>query len=910
MADAILRVVYEDTTYDLELLEDIPLRLDISAAESQDIGTFTGVGSQQFVLPGTKVNNRFFNHAYEIGSNDIPAFYNTIQGYLIYDGETLVTGQFQLLDVLKDQDGFVSYKCSLQDSSVQFKDKIQSQLLIDGNWDQYNHTISIDTVLASWQNNLFTGSIFYPVVDYGTDNPDDFPTLPRIQLGDYDSPNSGDINSTSSPMRLKQFLPAVKARDVLDIIFDTAGFRATGSFMESEDFNQTYILPKASEKLGIAGTSGSLQTFQSEPFINYLAFTQMYQDLQLKQRALWLSVESNDFGDNYSSEPTGSSPPLYGSPSSSYVAPIDGTYTFETQVTYVNPITDGNAGTVSLWLCNANDGACSLANDNSAYHIVQQEIDFQSPEVITISTGGEMELTAGDQVKLMISLEADRVSGATPITTDFGINREGTFWKCTDAPFTFEDAPVSMSLQFDQSTKSIDVVQGLIEQFNLVFYPADGYDKVIEVETFDEWMWKGRTVDWTEKYETAERISITHTVDEQNRELLYAAEDDTDRFSVVSIDNAPNYQYGTRRILSDSNIPQGSRKIGSYFGPTVLAGQLKSGSVDNDGVSTFNIDNDSEFAFPHLYKFDNREQKSFKFRPRLGYKVTNQLPIFSGSTRTEFLIGLPGTEGVDYKTVTGSYATLANVSSLPVTGSARDLHNDNNYGIFASAGLNLQGGNTNYNRYWRNYTDSLYWDGARKVTLDIKFTAKEYKDIKLNDKIFIKDQTYRINKISGFNASYDDVVTVELIRLFPAYAKPPFDPTVCNFVVSGSFSPDDCPAPTPVPVPVPTAPVPVAPTPTPAPVVTPVPQPVPVPAPAPVAPVTCYEYDLICNSSAAGNCTFRVVCCDGTVHQNISLLPGSEVTYCATEATETGLYGSVDGGTISCPEDCFIGGYS
>jgi len=898
MADTVLRVVYENQTYDLELLEDIPLRLDISAVESQDIGTFTGVGSQQFVLPGTKVNNKFFNHAYEIGSNDVPAFYDTIQGYLIYEGEALLAGQFQLLDVLRDQDNYVSYKCSLQDSSVQFKDKIQSQLLIDGEWDQYNHEISIDNVISSWNNGLFSGSIFYPVVDYGTDNPDDFPTLPRVQLGDYDSPNSGDINSTATPMRLKQFLPAIKARDVLDIIFKTAGYRATGSFMESDDFNQTYILPKASEKLGIAGTSGSLQTFNANPKFNYLAFTEQYRSTVRKTRALWLSEINFDYGDNYSNEPTGSSPPLYGSPSSSYVAPVDGTYTFEAQISYINPVNGNNAANVSLWFCNANEGACSIQNPNSVYHLVTQRIDSNSPSGLTISTGGEMELLAGEQVKLMYSVEGIYGGSITPVVSAPTILRDGSVWRASDAPLTFEDAPVSMSLQFDQSTKSIDVVQGLIEQFNLVFYPADGYDKVIEVETFDEWMWKGRTVDWTDKYQTAERISITHTVDEQNRELLYAAEDDTDRFSVVSIDNAPNYQYGTRRILSDSNIPQGSRKIGSYFGPTVLAGQLKSGSVDNDGVSTFNINSDSEFAFPHLYKFDNREQKSFKFRPRLGYKVDNQLPIVSGDTRHKFYIGLPGTEGVDYRTVTSSYATLANVSSLPVTGSAKDLHNDNNYGIFASAGLNLRGGTTNYDRYWKNYTDSLYWEGARKLTIDIKFTAKEYKDIKLNDKIFIKDQAYRINKISGFNASYDDVVTVELIRLFPAFSKGP-DEVNCLFTVSGSYSEDNCPTPSPTPTP----------NPIPSPNPSPTPGPSPSPAPVPQAtPPACSEWDLVCNSSANSNCTFYVACCDGTIHSNIVLLPGSEVTYCATNAYATGLYGSVENTTVLCSDDCFIGG--
>jgi hypothetical protein len=77
MADVIVRVIYEGSTYDLEIDKDIPLRLNVSSVENGDIGKFFGVGSQSFNLPGTKQNNLFFKHAYNVGATDIPAFYNT-----------------------------------------------------------------------------------------------------------------------------------------------------------------------------------------------------------------------------------------------------------------------------------------------------------------------------------------------------------------------------------------------------------------------------------------------------------------------------------------------------------------------------------------------------------------------------------------------------------------------------------------------------------------------------------------------------------------------------------------------------------------------------------------------------------------------------------------------------------------
>ena len=85
----IIRVDWEGITYDLDIQEDIPLRLDISAIENTEIGEFFGVGSQTFNLPGTKNNNKFFKHAYNVGGEDIPAFYNTIDGRILSRGENL-----------------------------------------------------------------------------------------------------------------------------------------------------------------------------------------------------------------------------------------------------------------------------------------------------------------------------------------------------------------------------------------------------------------------------------------------------------------------------------------------------------------------------------------------------------------------------------------------------------------------------------------------------------------------------------------------------------------------------------------------------------------------------------------------------------------------------------------------------
>ena len=181
--DLILRVLYNSTTYDLDVNTDIPLRIDLSAVENQSLGNVFGIGSQQFNLPGTKKNNIFFNHAYDPGQQDIPAFYNSIPSWILLNGETMLEGQLQLQEVVTSDDGYVTYKVSVTDKIVQFKSDLADKLLRDANWSAYDHTLTSGSVVDSWNDQLLNGAVFYPVADYGRPDQDNFPQTPLVSLG-------------------------------------------------------------------------------------------------------------------------------------------------------------------------------------------------------------------------------------------------------------------------------------------------------------------------------------------------------------------------------------------------------------------------------------------------------------------------------------------------------------------------------------------------------------------------------------------------------------------------------------------------------------------------------------------------------------------------------------------------------
>ena len=797
MADTIIRVVYEGATYDLDIENDIPLRLDISAVENQAIGKFFGVGSQQFILPGTRKNNRFFKHAYNNTSVDIPGFYNSITGYIIRRGETLLNGQFQLIEVITDQQGYVTYTCRITDSVVQFNSKLGSKLIKDGDWTSLDHDLTYANITASWEDNgLLNGSVFYPLVEYGFQNPDNI-QLPWFSFLPSGSTAGNYLDNSLTPLQAQQFLPAVKVKDTLDVIFDQVDFRYTGSFVAGSDFENLYILPKAQEGLGVVGESGSVGT----------CFVTDSSNQSISPGSSNVTVELDDV----ITDPTNA----FNTTGHYYQISDFGEYVFSGKISFFNPTSfTGGSVTVRLEMIVG-------THPSSGTILSSQERTLTSADgfnTFSLSVGASYNSSGTSQVWIRVDYI---VNSGSP--NNLGILFPN--FQCTQAPAAVVGANVNMGLQFGANTKSIDLLNGLIQQFNLVLTPVKNENNLISIDTFDTWVRNGERKDWTQKFDTAQRIAINHTVDEQPKQLLLKNVDDVDRFSKAAIESDPYYQYGSLRLLADNNISTGERTIGDYFGPVVLGGPFLSTTTGTgtSGDGTLRIDTSNPLMIPHLYKYENSNIVSYAFKPRIGYKVRNS---FNGTIYI-------GPTGGGATGLTGNYATIANVSDLPALDTSKDLLFNNTYSLFTYAG-NLSAGISNFDTYWKTYLDSLYWSESTKLTIDLEFSPYEYSQINLNDRIFIKDTWYRINNIRGFNVTEKDVITVELIKLYPAYFEG-ISNVGCNFTVSGVLNAANCAGFTPTPIP--PTPTPVVPTstPGPGPTSTPIP-PTPTPTPTPIQP--------------------------------------------------------------------------
>ena len=136
----ILRAINDNQEkFDLELTNVPQFLLDISAIESGDIGKIFGISSQEFALPGTDINNQFFNNLFDLGTTPAIGLTHTVPCQVLVDGQAVYTGKLYLTSIITDQYNDVIYNCAVVNETVDFRTRVDNRALADLDWSAYNH---------------------------------------------------------------------------------------------------------------------------------------------------------------------------------------------------------------------------------------------------------------------------------------------------------------------------------------------------------------------------------------------------------------------------------------------------------------------------------------------------------------------------------------------------------------------------------------------------------------------------------------------------------------------------------------------------------------------------------------------------------------------------------------------------
>jgi hypothetical protein len=556
----------------LDTFDDEDILLSNNVTGLFDIGVLPSDFTRQITLPGTKVNNAFFEHVYDI-SIDNPFLFATnvkVPAYFDFDSIYLSQGYLQLNKVNVRANKFIeSYEVTIFGSLSSFGRDINRFYLTDlSSLSVYNHTASYENITSSWDGNLFSGSIVYPLADYGTGM--------KYTSGQY---NNFGIDDFNGALTVQNFKPAIRAKNVLDAIFSEAGYTYTSSFLNQDWFQDVYMICNNALKYPIF-QNVNLETFGTIK-IGAISGSGMT-DLTLSSGS-WTTL------------------PWYNELNDAQGVYNNGAYTV-TKETNINGILNLNLN-VS---CSANNMPGTLSA-NGTWQMRMLETGSSTPystraiqsfifffdQLQNSRTGG---INQNYELSTEIRFEEIPIgtyyfqirqspNSATPPLPVVKIDPDGTtksFLQITRVNQAADGRVVDIPSNMPFGTngiKQIDFISGLQKKFNLVIYPSKTKPNEFIIESFNNWYNKGEIKDFNKYINLDETIEVIPANNLAVNQLNFGDTLDQDYIS-QQFSKAANREYGKTYYVDTTNFfSQGNFEVKTTFGNGPLA------RIDGTGLS-------------------------------------------------------------------------------------------------------------------------------------------------------------------------------------------------------------------------------------------------------------------------------------------------------------------------------------
>jgi hypothetical protein len=572
------RLIAGDPGVQLDLFSDEDYLISNNVTGLFDIAQLPSDFTKQITLPGTKVNNAFFEHVYDI-SIDSPFLFATnvkVPAYFDFDSVYISQGYIQLNKVNVRANKFIeSYEVTIYGSLSSFARDINTKYLHQlESLEQFNHTSSVVTVASSWEGNLFSGSIVYPMAEYGQKI---FYTPTNEQFG---------IDDVNGALCVEDFKPAIRVKEVWDAIFEEAGYTYSSSFFQQDWLNDVYmILTNPQDKLKYAYYADiNLDTYglcKIAP-ISGSGSTDLTLPRNVTTRLPWYNIQSNPSNTLSSSlEYTlDFSSRLRGEINLNFELTSTGTGSAAPQFSLV--FESSSVNLIEIPLTNINNYMLDIKTYNGTQTRTQKfelktewnQVNFDVYTALPANTPVRFSLlqTAYDaNTNYTITLDPDGTPKSYLSITKVNQGADGRIMNIPD------NMPYGTS-----GIKQVDFILGLQKKFNLVIYPDKTTQNRFIVETFNNWYKKGEVKDFNKYINLDENIEVIPANNLAVNQLNFGDTLDGDYVSQQFAKGA-NREYGKTYYTDTTNFySQGTFEVKTKFASSPLVyvqGTGISGSV-------------------------------------------------------------------------------------------------------------------------------------------------------------------------------------------------------------------------------------------------------------------------------------------------------------------------------------------
>ena len=706
-----------------DLYEDEDIPLSLSVDDFKNVAEKVQSYSKAFNLPATKRNNKIFDNIFEITRTDTGLNFNPYKKtkcILKQDGFLLFEGYLRMIDI-SDKEGEISYNVNLYSEVIALADVLGDRTFSDLDFSELNHAYNLSNIQASWgatgvtyTNPSTSGfraaeTVKYPFVDwthqYTFDASSGFPVLPNLESA---------------------FRPFLTLKYLIDRIFEATDFTYESAFFDTADFNKLYM----------DFNWGA----DNNPISFNFSRTQR-QEVQQTATATFTALEFNK---------------VSGAPFTAEMGYSSGVFTAQTNSqTYTFSYNVGIETTGSNW---------SLTHRWKWYHASTGITDY-------------INVTPMSGISQVLPLDFIAMSGN--FTRVLEVNDTLTFeWQSLDipstvietSPFLTPSSPLSGAIllcvtsaeamtsdtilqTLRGETGQWDFLKGLLTMFNLVTLPDEDNPSNIKIEPYgDIFMSSGDVLnpnffddtsielDWTDKIDVSE-MKLMPLTDLNKKTIFKFVEDDDDyAFNKYKFD-VGGHLYGSKKYDATAF--------------TILAGEDEIIAEPFAATVVKPLDElFADFITPAVYSYnpDDNTSEGFENSPRI---------MFDNGEKnlTSCTYFIPDQNGVLGSAFENQFLQFSHLTNIPTITGSRDFH-------FGQCQLIPPVGNSVpdnlFNLYWLPYYSELYNPDTRIMTIKVNLSPSDINTFKFNDTVFIKNRTFRVNKI---DYKPNDLATVEFILI-------------------------------------------------------------------------------------------------------------------------------------------------
>lgn len=722
----------------LDVMEGLDFSFNYSIADVRDPNKRSTEYSKTIKCPATKSNDELFGNIWEVNisnqfnpnSTNIEANFNPnkkADARVIADGVEVMAGVVQLraINILNGRyDYEVVFIGKLKNIFSVLGDKQLNDVDDLGSpyidFSDLDHLYIYNNITASWAN---TTGYVYPMIDYGIR---------------FEYENNGD-----RIYDIETWRPAVYLKDIVDRIFNFAGFTYTSNFLDSAPFTKL-ISPFHAEDFTLTDDQIESRQFIAESTSDLDILTGTTNTPIGNINYELIQLEYADFSDPNN---------LWNPTTNEYTCNAIGFYSITVNSTFLATRTSSTppapVGVVPYKLR-------VMLRRNSVESVIDEvQFDLDLPNALSIGATATTVLNWESQQALLqigdelwIELLVDDVSYAfLPARLSIEHLTGSRVSNRVTEETIFEGANVYMN-NFVPEVQMKDILLGVFKMFNLYVTVDPLNDTNLIIETRDEYYAGGTVRDWTKKLARDKKINIKPLALLTGKEFIYTYDSDDDYYN-KRYEDARGQVYGTRRLEIDNDFLTNTNKVSIPFSATPLV---------NDG--------NTERIIPKIYDEDVDDgAKPTDINMRVLYYngTINCAPYWTFRYNSEAT------------SVTTTVYPYAGHLDNPITPSL-----DLNFGIpktlfYTSNGYTgtLQYTNANlFNVYHRSHINEITNKDAKVFTGEFYLDPWDIQKLDFRDQILIDNCYWRINKINDYNPFKESLTKVELFKVLDIVPQP------------------------------------------------------------------------------------------------------------------------------------------